>query len=266
MKSALYIGRVWHARSSGVAHSFSYRHALLCLDLDELEHVFDGRWLWSVERANVASFRRADYFGDPAVPLADAVRARVHQELGREPRGPVRLFAQPRLLGYVLNPVSFYFCYASDGTQLEAILAEITNTPWNERHAYVIDARHVSEGRVRARFPKRFHVSPFQPMEHEYEWEIGEPGDELRVHMRNLERGACVFRADMQLERKPLDGANLARLLALLPGLSLRTSAAIYFQALRLRLKGAPVFDHPRTRSTALARSPAGVAGGVDRR
>lgn len=253
MKSALYLGRVSHARIAHVEHVFSYRHALLYLDLGELPRLFDGRWLWSHERANVASFRRRDCLGDPNVPLDVAVRERVREELGRDPRGPVRVLTQPRFLGYAFNPVSFYFCFADDAAEtLDAVVAEITNTPWNERHSYVLDAR-ASRGAqsVRARFAKRFHVSPFQPMEHEYEWELTPPGDELHVRMKNLERGECVFRADMRLERRALDGAGLAHFLAAYPGLSLRTIAAIYWQALRLRLAGAPVHDHPRHAATA---------------
>lgn len=254
MRSAIYVGRVRHERLALVEHSFSYRHALLCLDLDELPHVFDRRWLWSVERANVVGFRRRDYFGDPSVPLAEAVRARVRAELGHDARGPVHVLTQPRMFGYVFNPVSFYFCYRADGARLDAILAEITNTPWGERHAYVIDARAHGTGRIRARFAKRFHVSPFQPMEHEYAWEFHCSDDALEVRMENLASGRRVFAVDLRLERRPLDGAGLARLLVAFPALSLRTLAAIYFQALRLRLKGAPTHDHPRLR-----RSTAGV-------
>lgn len=244
MTCAVYSGRVAHARTAGVERAFAYRHALLYLDLDELPRAFDGRWLWSHERANVVSFRRRDYLGDPATPLAEAVRARVRAEFGREPRGPVRVLTQPRFLGYVFNPVSFYYCFAECGERLEAVVAEITNTPWDERHSYVLDARGADT--VRARFAKRFHVSPFQPMEQVYEWELSAPAESLEVRMRSLEGGACVFRAEMRLSRRPLSGASLARFLAALPGLSLRTTAAIYWQAARLAFAGAPFHAHPR--------------------
>lgn len=255
MRSCLYTGRVDHVRGAGITHAFGYRHALLCLDLDELPHVFDGRWLWSVEAPNVASFRRRDYLGDAAVPLADAVRARVRAELGREPRGPIAIVTQPRLLGRVFNPVTFYFCRAEDGA-LDAIVAEITNTPWNERHAYVLDARVRNGERVCARFAKRFHVSPFQPMELEYAWEFTDAGERLDVRMESFAGGARVFRAELALERRPLDGRALARMLAAFPGLSLRTLAAIYFEALRLKLKGAPFHAHPSAAASHAAVEP----------
>lgn len=255
MRSCLYTGRVDHVRSAGIAHAFGYRHALLCLDLDELPHVFDRRWLWSVEKPNVASFRRRDYLGDASVPLADAVRARVRAELGREPRGHIAIVTQPRLFGRVFNPVTFYFCRAEDGT-LDAIVAEITNTPWNERHAYVLDARVRQGERVCARFAKRFHVSPFQPMELEYAWDFTDAGERLDVRMESFADGAHVFRAELALERRPLDGPALGWLLAAYPGLSVRTLAAIYFEALRLKLKGAHFHPHPSAAANDAAVEP----------
>lgn len=248
MRSALYLGHVAHRRLGEVPHAFRYRHFLLALELTELAHVFDGRWFWSHERANLLSLRRADYLGALARgELAAAVRARVADELGREPRGAIFLLAQPRFAGFVFNPVSFYYCEAEPG-RLEAIVAEITNTPWNERHSYVLDAREPRAGRVEARFAKRFHVSPFQPMQQEYEWSFSGLAQRLEVRMRSLEQGRPVFEAELELERRALDGRGLARALVLCPGLSLRSLAAIYWQALRLRLAGAPFHAHPRTR------------------
>ena len=224
MRSALYFGRVAHRRHGPVEHAFGYGHFLLALELSELPRVFAGRWLWSHERANLASFHRGDYLGGAEEPdLARAVRARVALELGREPCGAIFLLAQPRFV------------------------AEITNTPWNERHSYVLDARKREGGRVAARFPKAFHVSPFQPMQHEYDWSFSGLGPDLEVRMTSLEDGRVVFEASLSMTRRALDGRGLARALAVCPGFSLRSIAAIYWQALRLRLKGAPFHEHPRT-------------------
>ncbi len=245
LRSSVCFGRVAHRREAPIVHEFSYRHFLLRLDLDELEHVFAGRWLWSHERLNLASFRRSDYLGDARVSLADAVRGRVMEELGRRPTGRVELMTQPRMLGYVLNPVSFYFVHDAGG-ELDAIVAEITNTPWNERHSYVLDARVREGGEVVARFTKRFHISPFMDMEQSYVWAFADDGRETRVRMETFERGAKLFEARMQLERRPLDGRSLAHALLAFPGFSLRTVAAIYWQALRLKLAGAPFYEHPK--------------------
>jgi hypothetical protein len=243
---ALYFGRVWHRRSGGVEHAFNYRHFLLCLDLAELPGLFAGRWLWSHEAPNLVSLRRADYLGDSAQELSDAVRERVREELGRAPAGRICLLTQPRFLGYVFNPVSFYYCFDAAGA-LDAIVAEITNTPWNERHSYVLDARGAAG--AQARFQKRFHVSPFQDMGQEYAWSFGPLGERLDVRMQNFAAGRECFEARLALQRRALDGAGLARALLAFPGFSARSIAAIYWQALRLKLKGAPFFEHPRTRA-----------------
>jgi hypothetical protein len=247
LASAVYVGAVRHRRrpAAGVAHAFRYPLAMLYLDLAELPRVFGGRWLWSLERPNLASFHRADYLGPPDVPLDEAVRARVAAELGARPAGPIRLLTLPRCLGWAFNPVSFYFCFDPE-ERLQALLAEITNTPWGERHAYVLPAQ--GRGAQVWRFPKRFHVSPFHDLDHELRWRLRAPGPRLTVHMENLRGGERVFDATLSLARRPLDGRTLARLLLRHPAQSLQVQAAIYWQALRLWWKGAPFFPHPSHR------------------
>lgn len=246
LESALYVGRVEHRRLRPIAHAFAYRHFMLALELGELERAFAKRWLWSIERPDLVSWRRADYLGDSAVPLDESVRQRVHSELGFRPDGSIFLVTQPRLCGFVFNPVSFYYCRDASARTV-AVVAEITNTPWRERHAYVLDARG-ARGEVRATFAKRFHVSPFFPMEQLYRWSFGELGPRLDVHMQNVEGAEVVFESRLALERQPLSSAALARVLLGFPGFSLRSLAAIYWQALRLKLAGAPFFEHPAAR------------------
>jgi DUF1365 family protein len=241
VRSALYEGTVEHHRLAPRPHAFRYGVGLLALDLDELPELFRGRLFWSLERANLASFRRADYLGPAELPLKEAVLARVAAELGHRPAGPVTLLTQLRVLGWAFNPVSFYLCHDAHGA-LAALVAEITNTPWGERFAYVLDAR----GGQRAwRFPKRFHVSPFLPMELEYDWRLRCDADGLTVQMTDLADGRPVFRAGMELTRRPLDGRALARALVRYPLQPQRVSAAIYWQALRLWWKRTPFFPHP---------------------
>ena len=140
-QSCLYLGRVWHRRSKPRPHAFSYRLYFVYLDLDELPRLFDGRWLWSAQGFNLAWFRRHDHLGPPERPLKLAVADLVEQRLGFRPTGPIRLLTQIRYLGVAMNPVSFYYCFAPGGAQLQAVVAEVHNTPWNERHCYVLDAR-----------------------------------------------------------------------------------------------------------------------------
>src|SRR5581483_3238785 len=119
-------------------HGFEHRIVLVYLELDEVETVFRGRWLWSSRRPNVAWFRRADYLGDPGVSLDQAVRDLVEARTGSRPAGPIGVLTQVRTLGHVFNPVSFYYCWDPSRSRVEVVVAEIENTPWRERHAYVV--------------------------------------------------------------------------------------------------------------------------------
>lgn len=245
--SAIYRGRMRHRRHAPHGHAFTYPVVQLLLDLDEIDTVFKHRWLWSVNRRNLAEFRRSDYLGDPDQPLADAVRARIATALGRAPPGPIRLLTHLRYGGHVFNPVSFYYCYAADGSTLDCIVAEITNTPWKERHAYVLPVSDAdAHGRALAwTFDKHFHVSPFLPMDCEYRWRFTAPGHDLHVHMQVWRGGERQFDADLALQRRPLDGRGLAGVLLRYPLMTVQVVAAIHWQALRLWLKRTPVHDHP---------------------
>jgi DUF1365 family protein len=263
LASCLYEGTVEHRRFSPVAHAFRYRVFLVMLDLSELDRAFAGRWLWSVGRPNVASFRREDHLGDPAVPLDVAVRDLVEARLGRRPAGPIRLLTHLRYLGHGFNPVSFFYLHAADGS-LDAIVGEVNNTPWGERHPYVLDVAHARAERARPtpprshrfRFAKAFHVSPFMALAQTYDWRFTEPGDRLAVHMENLEEGRRLFEATMLLERRPLSGPALAAALLRFPAMTVKVVAAIYWNALLLWWKRAPYFPHPATPPPHLAPTP----------
>jgi DUF1365 family protein len=251
MESHIYAGHVGHQRLTPVSNVFRYSLFFLYLDLAELDDVFAGRWLWSVERPNWASFLRSDHCRTDTASLDQAVRHEVARQLGFRPSGPVRLLTHLRYLGYCFNPISIYYCFADDGCTLEAMLVEIHNTPWGEEYLRAFDARSGPQegGRYGYRLDKEFHVSPFMPMEIGYDWRFTAPGERLAVEMSSLRQGEEIFSATLSLRRQPFTGGNLALSLLRWPFMTAKVIAAIYLQALRLKMKGVPFCPHPAKRT-----------------
>jgi len=260
MESCLYEGWVSHRRDGDVQHAFRFPLAMLYCDLDELDVVFRGRWCWSVDRPALAWLRRADHVGRADVPLADAVRDIVASRIGRRPTGPIRLLTHPRYAGYVFNPLSLFYCFDPSGERIEAVLADVTNTPWGERHQYVIAGTETdATADVVAHHAKAFHVSPFLPMALDYAWRIGRPGPSLAVRIAARAQhadplAAPVFTATLALRRRPIDGRTLAGVLIRFPVQTAQVVAGIYWQALGLWWRGATFHAHPP--------SPAASGGG----
>lgn len=246
MQNSLYEGWVRHRRHAPQPHAFRYRLFMVCLNLDELDSAFKGRWLWSARRANLAWFRRSDHLGPRTQPLKASVLDLVQAQRGFRPRGPVFIVTHLRYFGHGFNPVSFYYCLDEDGEKVEAIVAEINNTPWGEQFSYVLDARPQDGKRVHVfRMQKTFHVSPFMPLAQAYDWRFTRPQNYLLVHMTSEESGTPVFDATLNLERKPMNAWNMARVLLQYPLMTVKVIGAIYWQAFRLWLKRTPFHPHP---------------------
>ncbi len=247
MKSCIYVGHIRHSRYQPVVNRFKYSLFMMYLDLSELESVFKGRIFWSVERPNIAWFRRSDYLGDPYVPLDTAVRNLLHERTGNQPQGSIRMLTHLRYFGHNFNPVTFYYSFDPDGSRVQSIVAHITNTPWGERHSYVLsEKQNIGTDREKHfQFSKSFHVSPFLDMDMDYDWRFSEPDNQLRVQMVNIRNGIKLFQARLDLNRIEITGRNLVRMLLSYPPMTLKVVFGIYWQALRLRMKGATIYTHP---------------------
>ncbi len=259
LNSCIYEGLIRHRRNAPHVHQFDFRSFLFMLDLDELDSVFAGRWLWSTSRLAFARFKESAHL--VGFKGAGSLRARVREVLVHHgipaPDGPIRLLTQLRYLGFAMNPVSFYYCFDPSGIKITAIVAEVNNTPWGEQHVYVIPATDRSlhsSARVTSvsskRIEKTFHVSPFMSMDLTYRMAFSFPDEILGVKIENhLDEPVGGIRkildVSMQMKRKPLTARNLNLMLLKYPLLSFRVVAGIYWQAFRLYLKKTPFYSHP---------------------
>jgi uncharacterized protein len=221
------------------------------IDLDELPALFKGHWLFSFNRRNFVSFLRKDFLGESHTDLKQAVLDKVQAHTGERPSGPVRLLTHLRYFGLSFNPVSFYYCFETDGKTVHSIVAEITNTPWKERFAYVLPIKSAQQrgSAWHFQFDKAFHVSPFLPMQMHYSWRFQNTSDDLRVHMivTPADQAATQFDSTLVLARQEWTSANLNRSLWRFPFITLSVVWRIYWHALLIRWKRNPFYDHPKT-------------------
>ncbi|HEX5820176.1 MAG TPA: DUF1365 domain-containing protein [Solirubrobacterales bacterium] len=247
--SAIYEGWVTHRRLGRSPHGFRYRVFMPLFDLHELPELLDPIPLWSARRPAPARFHREDYLGGDSPRLAESARDLAMTRVGRRPAGPVRLLANPRYLGVGFNPVSFFFAYGEGGSSVEAVIAEVTSTPWGERTTYVLDGKSAGGGPIVGSFQKDMHVSPFEPMDQRYEISVTSPGAHLAVRITSFEADVPVFSAQLALWRREITRRAMVGLLLRYPPMTVMTLARIYAQALRLWAKGTPRFPHPGQRS-----------------
>jgi len=239
---AIYEGTARHLRITPTRREFAPRLFLAYLDVDALPGSLDPLPGWSGRRRAPVHFRRRDFFDGGSGPLGDAVRDLVDERLGRRPEGPVHLLAHVRTFGWLFNPLAVYYCWNREGRALDALILEVTNTPWNDRHCYVIDARNADGTQTVA---KSMHVSPFLPMDLDYRVSWTTPGERLRLDIEVMRNGTTVFSAGLALRRSVLDRRRAVGVLLRHPVAPLRVSLAIYRRALALFLARVPLYRHP---------------------
>ncbi len=237
MESAIYIGTIGHARFLPRRHRFRYPFFMWYLDLDDIGRIPDlGRW-FSTKRAALSRFRRSDYLGEPNLPLADCVKTEMQRLTGETVEGRVFGLLNLSTLGLYFSPVNFYFGFANDGTASH-LLAEVSNTPWNERHHY---AHLLSGSPTEADNAKAFKVSPFNPSDgQQYRWRIEPPAESVSISLGVHDQRGHVFEAVLRLDRKPFTTATARRLLLRKPAMTVFILASIHWQALKLFSKGVP--------------------------
>ena len=246
-KHHLYWGTIFHRRHTPFTRFFKYPIFMAYIDITSLSTTMSPSLLWNINKPAIVSFRRSDYHGDPQVDLEDAVRLTLLEKNGRSFKGPIRLLTNLRYFGYCFNPVSFYYCFNEADDKVEAIMAEVTNTPWKERYAYVIEKQDQTNNKPRlvASPKKQLHVSPFWGMDHDYDWSFSQPEINLSVYMRNFKEDKMVFDVALNLKRKVFSNRSLFKAILRFPLITLMVVYRIHWQAFILYIKRAPFFTHP---------------------
>ena len=246
-KHHLYWGTIFHRRHTPFTRFFKYPIFMAYIDITSLRTTMSPSLLWNINKPAIVSFRRSDYHGDPQVDLEDAVRLTLLEKTGRSFKGPIRLLTNLRYFGYCFNPVSFYYCFNEADDKVEAIMAEVTNTPWKERYSYVIEKQDQTNNKPRlvASPKKQLHVSPFWGMDHDYEWSFSQPESNLSVYMSNYKEDKMVFDVALNLKRKVFSNRSLFKAILRFPFITLMVVYRIHWQAFILYIKRAPFFTHP---------------------
>ena len=254
--SAIYTGTVRHRRFSPKQHAFEYRVFMMYLDTLEIETLFSLSKFWSLTQFAPVQFKRADFHIDrdhieqKELPdIAESVRNTIQTVTGLRPAGPIRMLVNLRYWGICMNPLSTYYCFDEAGENLVAILAEVHNTPWNQRHAYVLTGENFTH-KQQVNFVKELHVSPFNPVAMDYRWHSTTPNKTLALHLENWQNNTKIMDASLTLVREPINASSMNRILIRFPWMTVKVIAGIYWQALKLWWKGVPIYNHTDHKST----------------
>ena len=241
----IYEGYISHRRYTPMSNVFKYPIFMTYFDISKIDELFKKKsLLTNIDKPSFISFYREDYHDNSVKCLDDAVRNTLKNKYDYIAKGPIRILTHLRYFGYCFNPVSFYYCFDEQDKKVESILAEITNTPWNERYTYFISDQD-SKSNLISKMKKEFHVSPFWDMDHKYDWTLTPPEKKLTVKMKNYKDNQKVFDAFLNLKRKKLSINNLLLQTIRYPFITLRIFLKIHWQAAKLWFKGATFYTHP---------------------
>ena len=241
MKDGICIGTVRHQRAIPKKHGFSYPMFMWLFNLDRIAELPDIRPWFSKTSWSLSQYHRSDYFGNVDEPLAESVRQEMQRQTGRQVEGDVYGLLNLRTVGLYFSPVNFYFGCSHSGA-VSHFLAEVSNIPWNERHLYT---HHFSEG-SRFSHPKQFHVSPFNDEHQHYQWTIELMDETFAITIAIEDERGDVFKAELQLTRHALDRKTIRRQLIRRPVMTASIVTSIYWQALKLYLKGVPYVPYQK--------------------
>ena len=245
--SALYRGYVQHRRFTPKKNSFRYPVCMAYIDLDEASSVFSLSRLWKKEQKAPVSFYRKDFFDGSLTDLKTSILDFAEKESGQRPSGAVRLLANLRYFGYITNPIACYYCFdkSRGEEQLKGVVAEVTNTPWHDRCWYYIPANGAEK--VQHQFKKSMHVSPFMPMDLDYHWQNSIPGENLALAIQTYQNGKMNFTASLLLSREEMSAKNQRSFVFKYPLETVKVISRIYWQALKIWVKGIPYIPKPPT-------------------
>ena len=256
----LFKGTVTHTRTSPIAHQFQYSFFQIWLDVERPELIDNISPFWSSKKHNLVRFNRHHYLpnnDNKTQSLHQSICKKIQQQTNKHFQGKAYLLANLSYWGYCYNPVSFYFCYNPNG-KLEFILSEIHNTPWGERFTYVHDIsssvnktssqrENKANDKLQFKFDKQFHVSPFMPMDLQYDWQFQTAKNKILISMNLHQKEQSIFNATLNLQGEELSSYQANKLPFNYPFMCFKVLFSIYWNALRLWFKGVTFFDHPKS-------------------
>ncbi|RPJ66101.1 DUF1365 domain-containing protein [Alteromonas sediminis] len=243
IESAIYQGKVHHERVHPTQHSFEYALSLFWLKLDELPHLTKSLRHFSISRLSFHRFKLSDYFVhkdlNSTCDLIEAIKERmVHLGATSALDGDIFFLGQLRSMGIYFSPVNFYYHRNEESQVFDYMLAEVSNTPWNEKHYYLVDLKQQHDTQ------KTFHVSPFNPIDMTYKWQVSQPDERLSLALSCYQEHRH-FTASIAMKKQPLTDRTLRALTLKMPSTTLFSLIGIYWQALKLFIKRTPVYGHP---------------------